>query len=905
MNRKPCFCDSSSNLLNASEDLTVDWSTKSNSRHTQRTILRGTKSIKNFLKSLDSPTWYRGISKSQKDAADSLLKALSNDFQQKTTFRVEKLLKEIGLIPLPDKSLLIKLINLCGQSDLAFLWFLMEILYNKNPNNYSVNEQIILSCIAHLDMNFTLRGLDRLLPISSAMSNSTKKPFNSAVKMERMSKAALENAHSSMKRKTRLVKDYQKEKKLALGDYVERHFISAEHSFKNKYAIQEFLGQNLKSEPQVNGENDALNNPIEPYQEYRRDTNFMMSMASQFNMKPRKSSYLDSLNIKPQFTAIPINQSNLFPSDGYGQEARSIPSWFNSKLVKSNQGFQLDSTYQGEDFSAGSNKSRSSIRRITRLSGGANKPAIKGSVNTNKNVRQKANLTKQKSESNQQPPINNESSPNNDPVNNNIEMNSNRNSLTINRDSLASANSDKDTNLRPIFSTTSSIELLLYKNFSKHTFNEDDIGSRASFLNYYSSFDDISVSEWSLEEDEYTIRSEITNRDKRSIRFAMDDDTIDTVKFYVGNMGRDMTNQKFRKSTDSDRSKDNIADKSADKITAETDDQTTDKSMDKSTDKSTPDFGDNISDSIMDSKTAKSISIKQASVQYYNETTNTNRQHLDKSLTINQDLNKKKSSLNKGSVGRNRHSPSVSFKQSPRSTIKSFERRSRFSQPISDQKKIWRRSSSISSKRSSSKDFINLNKLAVKNSISSSVRESLEQHKDVTSEVETVLPQLKPKKRDSIETVCRESPPCHYTSTKRLPYFRKVPLMKPRPTCLIGYPLKRELEMGYLNSKQLRDPAVILANEKARWFKDFTFNTNECMVRGLLADEIERIIDGIESASIKPDQLKALCRHHMEIDLVEKSFENKLKQLEEERIKEMGILYQRKQVTYFYFHYQF
>ncbi|XP_037806106.1 uncharacterized protein LOC119600111 [Lucilia sericata] len=146
-----------------------EWTTYSSIGVQRKILKQNTKIIKNFINSLAVPSWYRGVSLFQKKSADLLLNAIRDDCAQRTVYRTMRCLDSIGLDPLPTKKQLHSILPLCGGSDLALLWFLMEWLYRDNESDsYSVNEQLILSSIAHLDMNATLRELDRILPPGQA-----------------------------------------------------------------------------------------------------------------------------------------------------------------------------------------------------------------------------------------------------------------------------------------------------------------------------------------------------------------------------------------------------------------------------------------------------------------------------------------------------------------------------------------------------------------------------------------------------------------------------------------------------------------------------------------------------------------------------------------------------------------
>ncbi|XP_067633190.1 uncharacterized protein [Eurosta solidaginis] len=121
--------------------------------------------ISEYMKERDIPAWYRGISPFQMKAVDQLLNAIRDDIEQNTTHRVRQCLLHLGLVPTVGCKDVQTLMKLCGGNDLAFLWFLMELYYKTKGDKYdSLNEQLILSSICHLDMITTLRELDRILP---------------------------------------------------------------------------------------------------------------------------------------------------------------------------------------------------------------------------------------------------------------------------------------------------------------------------------------------------------------------------------------------------------------------------------------------------------------------------------------------------------------------------------------------------------------------------------------------------------------------------------------------------------------------------------------------------------------------------------------------------------------------
>ncbi|XP_054736542.1 uncharacterized protein LOC129243505 [Anastrepha obliqua] len=122
-----------------------------------------------FMSNKDVPSWYCGTSLFQIEAADELSNSIRDDVEQETCHRVRHCLNRLGLSPSVANKDLKVLMKLSGGNDLAFLWFLMELYYKTPGGQYdSINEQIILTSISHLDMITTLRELDRILPPGNA-----------------------------------------------------------------------------------------------------------------------------------------------------------------------------------------------------------------------------------------------------------------------------------------------------------------------------------------------------------------------------------------------------------------------------------------------------------------------------------------------------------------------------------------------------------------------------------------------------------------------------------------------------------------------------------------------------------------------------------------------------------------
>ncbi|KAH8262876.1 hypothetical protein KR044_001268 [Drosophila immigrans] len=116
--------------------------------------------------------WMRGMSIKQINGCNKLLHALRDDIEQESTYRVRECLTLLGLNPLLTAEQIKATMSLSQESDLAFLWFIWEGFYKTSQelsearDDYSINEQLILSGIAHLDMKTTLRALDQILPTS-------------------------------------------------------------------------------------------------------------------------------------------------------------------------------------------------------------------------------------------------------------------------------------------------------------------------------------------------------------------------------------------------------------------------------------------------------------------------------------------------------------------------------------------------------------------------------------------------------------------------------------------------------------------------------------------------------------------------------------------------------------------
>uniref|UniRef100_A0A1B0G7X4 Uncharacterized protein n=1 Tax=Glossina morsitans morsitans TaxID=37546 RepID=A0A1B0G7X4_GLOMM len=140
-------------------------------------IRRSLKRVASFLRKRDLPGWYRALSKFQTRSINELHKFLSDDYDQQTTHRTAHCMRQLGLHPPVSSENLRIILELSKANDLAFLWFLMERHYQKTKRcacheeelddtkqTYSINEQLIMTAISHLDMVTTMRELEKVLP---------------------------------------------------------------------------------------------------------------------------------------------------------------------------------------------------------------------------------------------------------------------------------------------------------------------------------------------------------------------------------------------------------------------------------------------------------------------------------------------------------------------------------------------------------------------------------------------------------------------------------------------------------------------------------------------------------------------------------------------------------------------
>ncbi|EDV98323.1 uncharacterized protein LOC6569107 [Drosophila grimshawi] len=122
--------------------------------------------LEEFQSALDVPKWYAGLSDYQEEAIKELCNDLRDDFEQGTSFRVEKILMRLGLSPMISKKKIRTMVQLSRGNDLAFLFFILDGYYVSCRKNgeYTTNEKLLMIAMAKIDLLPTLRELDRILP---------------------------------------------------------------------------------------------------------------------------------------------------------------------------------------------------------------------------------------------------------------------------------------------------------------------------------------------------------------------------------------------------------------------------------------------------------------------------------------------------------------------------------------------------------------------------------------------------------------------------------------------------------------------------------------------------------------------------------------------------------------------
>ncbi|KAH8247323.1 hypothetical protein KR038_002452, partial [Drosophila bunnanda] len=153
----------------------------------------------------DETGWYRGLSEAQMKAARLVSVSLRDDMDQNSATEVTKVLKRMGFNPIPAWDTLRLVMELSQGSDLAFLWFLMEMCY-KSPNHgssYNINEQIIMSSIFWLDLDPTLKELDRWLPLPHASQEDRDKAEAVRQRSQKMKRERKEERQRELARRAK------------------------------------------------------------------------------------------------------------------------------------------------------------------------------------------------------------------------------------------------------------------------------------------------------------------------------------------------------------------------------------------------------------------------------------------------------------------------------------------------------------------------------------------------------------------------------------------------------------------------------------------------------------------------------------------------------------------------------
>uniref|UniRef100_A0A182R033 DUF4771 domain-containing protein n=1 Tax=Anopheles farauti TaxID=69004 RepID=A0A182R033_9DIPT len=150
-----------------------------------------------ILRNRSVPLWFQELTDEQCQVCDQLLDAIADDTVERTYHRTEALIRKLGVYPVCPKRILRTALILCNENDISLLWILLELHYIRRPGKeaaarvkeYTINERILFSAIAHLDMMTTLRGLEKVLP--------PKKPIVTKVATEKEENATEKQTQSS------------------------------------------------------------------------------------------------------------------------------------------------------------------------------------------------------------------------------------------------------------------------------------------------------------------------------------------------------------------------------------------------------------------------------------------------------------------------------------------------------------------------------------------------------------------------------------------------------------------------------------------------------------------------------------------------------------------------------------
>uniref|UniRef100_A0A6P4E1Z6 Uncharacterized protein LOC108037200 n=1 Tax=Drosophila rhopaloa TaxID=1041015 RepID=A0A6P4E1Z6_DRORH len=118
-------------------------------------------------------TWFSNLSDFQVEAIEALAFSIRDDQAEATVYRTQFCLSRLGVTPMVKTRMLRKLLNVCRGSDLAFLYFLLEACYK--GAGYVYSERILMAAITFMDLEMTMRELDRILPPGVERLNRIKK----------------------------------------------------------------------------------------------------------------------------------------------------------------------------------------------------------------------------------------------------------------------------------------------------------------------------------------------------------------------------------------------------------------------------------------------------------------------------------------------------------------------------------------------------------------------------------------------------------------------------------------------------------------------------------------------------------------------------------------------------------
>ncbi|XP_031352185.1 uncharacterized protein LOC116177359 [Photinus pyralis] len=117
----------------------------------------------NELMALVGPDWFQELSPNQLKAADNLKNCILKDKRYKCITYTKDNIGELGLVLRPNQRHIKKALNNCCECPVEFLLILYQLM-NQKRTEYSINDRLLLSAVAHLTMRETLKELHIRIP---------------------------------------------------------------------------------------------------------------------------------------------------------------------------------------------------------------------------------------------------------------------------------------------------------------------------------------------------------------------------------------------------------------------------------------------------------------------------------------------------------------------------------------------------------------------------------------------------------------------------------------------------------------------------------------------------------------------------------------------------------------------